>query len=100
MMTANELRFLLDDIADTRELVLRHDAAPELVWSPSYLAWSDAHEEAERALAGWRLSGAGEDYAAYRAAQDREDAAQDALALSLSSSRRRSPARPSAVSLS
>ena len=82
-MSASELKSLLDQIADTRELVLRHDAEPELVWSPVYLAWSDAHEEAERALHDWRDSGDSTDYAAYRAAQDREDAAQDALALSL-----------------
>jgi hypothetical protein len=82
-MSARELKTLLDQIADTRELILRHEAEPERLWSPVYVAWSDAHEDAERALGTWRGSGSGEAYAAYRAAQDREDAAQDALALSL-----------------
>ena len=77
-MSARDLKALLDQIADTRELVLRH-AEPARVWSPAYLAWSDAHEEAESALRRWRSSATAEAYAAYRAAQDREDAAQDAL---------------------
>jgi hypothetical protein len=45
-----------------------------------YDAWSDAHDEAEHALELWRAAGTVETYAAYRAAQDREDAAQDTLA--------------------
>ena len=43
-------------------------------------AWRDAAEEAAGALAHWRRAALGASaYAAYRAAQDREDAAQDAL---------------------
>jgi hypothetical protein len=75
-MGSHELKRLLDDVADTREIVLRRART----WSADYDAWSDAHEEAESALCVWRLSGAAEDYAVYRAAQDREDAAQDTLA--------------------
>lgn len=75
-MSAHELRTLLDQVPDTRELVLRRSPVG---WE-LYAAWSDAHEEAEEAYRVWRLHGGAGRYAAYRAAQDREDAAQDALA--------------------
>ena len=82
-MSHGDLRSLLDDVPDTLEIVLRRD--PE--WSPVLEAWRDAAEEAAAALAALarraRRRGA---YAAYRAAQDREDAAQDALALSTQTS--------------
>jgi hypothetical protein len=70
-----ELKHLLDQIADTREIVLRRRT-----WRAEYGAWSDAHEEAEDAYGAWRASGTADAYWMYRAAQDREDAAQDALA--------------------
>jgi hypothetical protein len=75
-MSIHELKRLLDQVADTREIVLRRSRT----WSADYDAWSDAHEEAEEALRIWRLSGTAEAFVAYRAAQDREDAAQDTLA--------------------
>jgi hypothetical protein len=74
-MSTTELKALLDQVADTRELVLRRAA-----FDAVYDAWNDAHEEAEDAYLAWRASRSGEDYAIYRAAQDREDAAQDTLA--------------------
>lgn len=79
-MSVHELRQLLDQVSDTSELVLRprvpqHDRA----WNALYDAWSDAHEEAEDAYWEWRARGGPGAYAAYRAAADREDAAQDAL---------------------
>ena len=83
-MSPTELRALLDQVADTRELILRRATSPGPSFSAVYDAWSDAHEEAEHAYIAWRTTGCGEDYAAYRAAQDREDAAQDALAATLS----------------
>ena len=43
-------------------------------------AWRDAAEEAAAAMRKWRTAPGPVSYAAYRAAQDREDAAQDALA--------------------
>ena len=79
-MSSTELRALLDQVADTRELVLRRAASLGPAFNAVYDAWSDAHEEAEAAYIAWRLSGGSDDYAVYRAAQDREDAAQDALA--------------------
>jgi hypothetical protein len=75
-LTSQDLKRLLDDVADTREIVLRR----ERTWSADYDAWSDAHEEAEEALRLWRCTRGAEAYVAYRAAQDREDAAQDTLA--------------------
>jgi hypothetical protein len=81
-MSTTELRALLDEIADTRELVLRRAASLGPSFNAVYDAWSDAHEEAEHAYGVWRTSAGRDHYAVYRAAQDREDAAQDALSSS------------------
>jgi len=81
-MSTPELKALLDQVADTRELVLRHSASLGPSFNAVYDAWSDAHEEAEDAYMVWRMMFGADQYAAYRAAQDREDAAQDALAFS------------------
>jgi hypothetical protein len=83
-MSAHELKALLDQVADTRELVLRRTADHGPAWNALYDAWSDAHEEAEEAYRSWTRSRGAPQYAAYRAAQDREDAAQDALAVATS----------------
>ena len=77
-MSVNELKLLLDQVADTRELVLRRDAT----WAPVRDAWADAREDAAEAYRAWQRNRTRAGYAAYRAAQDREDAAQDALATS------------------
>jgi hypothetical protein len=81
-MSLHELRVLLDEVPDTLEIVLRgplHDGH-----SLDAEAWRDARDEAVRAWRAWRSApGDATAYTAYRAAQDREDAAQDALALSL-----------------
>jgi hypothetical protein len=82
-MSTSELRALLDQVADTRELVLRRSAGLGPLWNAVYDAWSDAHEEAEEAYWAWRASRRAEEYLVYRAAQDREDAAQDALAVAV-----------------
>lgn len=77
-MSARQLHDLLEDVPDTRELVVAA-GGPE----PDGLAaaWRAAHEEASRALAAWRRAPGPEAFAAFRAAQDRADAAQDALAI-------------------
>jgi hypothetical protein len=77
-MTVDELKDLLDLIDDTRELVLRRAVG----WAPVLDAWSDAREDAAEAYTDWAHVRTAAAYAAYRAAQDREDAAQDALAVS------------------
>jgi hypothetical protein len=76
-MNANDLRCLLDGVPDTRELVIRRAET----WAPVRDAWRDAHEDATAAYGEWLRAGDPVTYAAYRAAQDREDAAQDALAV-------------------
>ena len=75
-MRVDELRYLLDGVPDTRELVIRRTAG----WAPEQDAWRDAHEDAAAAFSAWRRERSAGAYAAYRAAQDREDAAQDSLA--------------------
>ena len=74
-MSTPDLKHLLDQVADTREIILRRRT-----WSAEYGAWSDAHEEAEDAYRHWRAVAGADAYWNYRAAQDREDAAQDTLA--------------------
>lgn len=75
-MSTHELKTLLDQVPDTRELILRRART----WSAAYDAWSEARDEAHEAYRAWRAVPTSETYAAYRAAQDREDAAQDTLA--------------------
>jgi hypothetical protein len=76
-MGSHELKMLLDQVADTREVVLRRP--------PTRIAdvdlWIDARDEAREAYRRWRAAPGADSYAVYRAAQDREDAAQDTLAL-------------------
>jgi hypothetical protein len=75
-VSSHELKTLLDQVADTREVVLRRPRA----WIADYDLWTDARDEAREAYRRWRAAPDGDTYAAYRAAQDREDAAQDTLA--------------------
>ena len=75
-MSVDDLRCLLDGVPDTRELVIRRSGT----WAPVRDVWRDAHEEAAAAYRAWLRAPTPTAYAAYRAAQDREDAAQDALA--------------------
>jgi hypothetical protein len=75
-VSSHDLKTLLDQVPDTREIVLRRART----WSADYDAWGDARDDARQAYARWRAARTGESYAVYRAAQDREDAAQDTLA--------------------
>jgi hypothetical protein len=75
-MSVDELRILLDAVPDTREIVLRGGDG----WSAERDAWREAHDDAVDAYRRWLARGSRAGYAAYRAAQDRADAAQDALA--------------------
>jgi hypothetical protein len=78
-MSVDELRVLLDQVPDTRELVLRGGER----CSAARDVWHEAHQESLEAYRRWRPGGSRLAYAAYRAAQDREDAAQDALATAM-----------------
>jgi hypothetical protein len=88
-MSLHELKVLLDEVPDTLEIVLRgprHDDR-----SLDAEAWRDARDEAAQAWRAWRSApGDATAYTAYRAAQDREDAAQDALSSAVAG---RAPAR-------
>ena len=75
-MSVHDLKVLLDQVPDTREMVLRR-VDPRRA---EHVAWRDAHDEAGAAYIAWRAGRTRDAYAAYRAAQDREDAAQDILA--------------------
>lgn len=76
-MSTHELRALLDQVADTREVVLRRPRS-----CADYDAWNDARDETRVAYRDWVAEPTSTAYTAYRAAQDREDAAQDMLARS------------------
>ena len=53
-MSVDELRFLLDGVPDTRELVIRRADT----WAPELDAWRDAHEDAAVAYRAWLRAGA------------------------------------------
>ena len=79
-MSGEDLKDLLEHVEDTREIVLR-PAAPE-AWRADELliVWRAAREEANDALDEWRRRPGTESYVVYRAAEDRADAAVEALA--------------------
>ena len=82
-MTTRELRQLLEHVEDTREIVLREpEEAPDEQWRLDELrvVWSAARAEANLAYDAWRESPGRMTYAVYRAAEDRADAAELALA--------------------
>jgi hypothetical protein len=66
---------------DPGELVLARPLSAEAsVYDWIWYAWDEAELEAERAYQAWGVDGTADSYVAYRAAQDRADAGQDALA--------------------
>ena len=71
----------LSDLEWTVSLAPSAGAAP-LLWVIDELkeAWRSAQREAHDAHAGWSRSHRPDAYVAYRAAQDRADAAQDTFA--------------------
>ena len=82
-MSQRELEDLLERIEDTREIVLGPAAAQltqaELT-DELYAVWDGARTEANDAYSAWRDDPSRESFAVYRAAADRADAAEDALA--------------------
>ena len=87
-MTTRELRQLLEDVEDTREIVLADRAATTEAREVAELqtVWSAARAEANLAYDAWRATGGHSAYATYRAAEDRADAAEDTLAAACSTS--------------
>jgi len=53
---------------------------PSSLYDCLWYAWDEAQDESDMAYAAWCRDSNREAYAVYRAAQDRTDAAQDALA--------------------
>jgi hypothetical protein len=73
------IRALLAHVDETAELLLSGDTASWWVNDELTLAWKHAQAQATDAFGEWRRTPGAAAYAAYRAAQDRADAAQDAL---------------------
>jgi hypothetical protein len=80
-MTDDDVMILLGERDATRELLLA--AGAPLCWALDELVqvWRHADAHAKHAYDHWRRTPGGEAYAVYRAAQDRADAAQDALSI-------------------
>lgn len=80
-MSPRELRQLLEYVEDTREIVLtRGDAVGATRRDELEAVWGAARAEANLAYDAWRAEPGASAYAVYRAAEDRADAAEDALA--------------------
>ena len=100
-MTTQELRALLEEVEDTREIVLgeRARAAGPRQVDELQAVWSAARAEANLAYNAWRTARGRDRYATYRAAEDRADAAEDALAAAYVSSGLRNTVQGSAPGL-
>lgn len=80
-MSTQQLRSMLDQLEDTREVVVAASGADRIRQIDALFAvWSVADAEAHIAYESWCAERSGDAYSVYRAAQDRADAAQDALA--------------------
>ena len=79
-MSAKQLHDLLEGLADTREVVIREPVPAATRVTELFAIWSAARAEANDAYDRWRDRAGGEGYAVYRAAEDRADAAEAALA--------------------
>jgi hypothetical protein len=67
-------------LADPGALVFSIPVEPKSLVDGLWWAWDEAQEAAELAYLEWARAGGRDTYIVYRAAQDRADAAQDALA--------------------
>jgi hypothetical protein len=82
-MSANELKDLLEHLEDTREIVIDAQVSSSAAGAGRtelMAVWSAARAEANLALEAWRSERGAAAYAVFLAAEDRADAAQDALA--------------------
>jgi hypothetical protein len=98
---SHEVEIIID--CGLGEFVYSAPVNPSTLYDCLWYAWDDAEEECEQAYRAWCPGGDAGAYAVYRAAQDRADAAQDALAArhvepSLVPERGRRSAPPDAVS--
>jgi hypothetical protein len=76
-MSSRSLKQFLAELDGSETFVLAPDSADTML-----SCWEEAADEAREAYAHWRRARDLEAYALYRAAADRADAAQDALAAS------------------
>jgi hypothetical protein len=67
-------------LADPGAFVFSKPVEPKSLVDGLWWAWDEAQDAAELAYLEWARSGGRDAYVTYRAAQDRADAAQDALA--------------------
>ena len=79
-MLTDQLHDALDAIPDTGEIVIRPYTRILSDLDVMDQAWRAARDEADAALEHWRALRTRDAYAVFRAAEDRADAAQDALA--------------------
>jgi acyl-CoA reductase-like NAD-dependent aldehyde dehydrogenase len=82
-MSTKELKDLLERIEDTREIVLGPAAGPQRATgavAELHAVWDAARTDARVAYEAWRAKPGAEAFAVYRAAADRVDAAEAALA--------------------
>lgn len=82
-MTTRELRHLLEHVEDTCEIVLRSPQRDAALCDIDELqaVWFVARAEANLAYDAWGEAPGALAYAVYRAAEERADAAEDALAM-------------------
>jgi hypothetical protein len=75
----NRLDHLLHDLEDGCELVFRSPHGDTMPRDPLHAAWRSAAAAATEAYDSWRVARTELTYAAYLAATDQADSAQDAL---------------------
>jgi hypothetical protein len=82
-MSAKDVKELLEHLDDTHEIVVLGPVAEPEGEGPEelFFCWRDAQDEAAVAYRIWCERPGAEAYVVYRAAADRADAAQDALAV-------------------
>jgi hypothetical protein len=79
-MSAQDLKELLEEVEDTREIVIWLPAGSPAGRTGELVAvWAAARAEANCALDAWREAPGRDAYAVYLAAEDRADAAELAL---------------------
>jgi hypothetical protein len=79
-MSPQQLKELLDRVSDTGALVLPDRLEGDELTGELRFVWRAAAAEAQAAYDAWRMVRTAEAFAVYRAAADRADAAQAALA--------------------
>ena len=79
-MSTRQLHELLDGLGDTHEFVIRERVPTATVVTELFAMWSAARAEANDAYDRWRTNPGAKAFSVYRAAEDRADAAEAALA--------------------